>query len=154
MVCVGASHAFGGTGRAADRLAGLVRPGGRLLFGEMFWERVPDADRLSRMWPGTSVEEMPDLDGLVGLGVAAGLRPLRVEVVERSEWDDFESGFLADKETWLLANPGHPKAAEVREQADRHRSWWLAGHRGVVGFAYVTFGRPVRLSGCGAGARR
>jgi SAM-dependent methyltransferase len=34
VMCIGASHAFGGTPAALKALADLVQPGGRLLFGE------------------------------------------------------------------------------------------------------------------------
>ncbi|MEU4623456.1 hypothetical protein AB0G04_26220 [Actinoplanes sp. NPDC023801] len=43
-------------------------------------------------------------------------------------------------ESWLVANPGHPEAAEVRTKLDSHRRFWLRGHRGVLGFAYLTLG--------------
>ena len=142
VVCVGAAHAFGTGAEALAALAPLVEPGGRLLFGEAVWEREPTEAELGRMWPDTRREECPLLPDLVEAGVEAGLRPLRIESVDQSEWDDFESGFLADWEQWLLANPGHERAAAIREQADAHRGYWLRGHRGLLGFAYLTFGRP------------
>lgn len=143
VVCVGAAHAFGTSGQALAALAPLVAPGGRLLFGDGFWERVPTEVELASMWPGTTVDEQLVLPDLVDAAVGAGLRPLRIETVERGEWEDFESGILADRESWLLANPGSDRAGEVREQADRNRDWWLRGHRGLLGFAYLTLGRPV-----------
>lgn len=143
VVCVGAAHAFGTSAVALEALAPLVAPGGRLLFGDGFWERVPTEVELASMWPGTTADEQLVLPDLVDAAVGAGLRPLRIETVERGEWEDFESGIQADKELWLLANPGSDRAGEVREQADRNRDWWLRGHRGLLGFAYLTLGRPV-----------
>ncbi|RRR98343.1 SAM-dependent methyltransferase [Glycomyces terrestris] len=145
VVCIGAAHAFGTGADAVGALAKLVKPGGRLLFGDGVWERVPTEAELAAMWPGTGAGDWLLLPDLVDAAVAVGLRPLRVESVERHEWDDFESAFLADKEVWLQANPGHARAAEVREQADAHRAWWLRGHRGLLGFAYLTLGRAVAL---------
>ncbi|THV33459.1 methyltransferase domain-containing protein [Glycomyces buryatensis] len=144
VVCSGAAHAFGGTAPALAGLAKLVNPGGRLLFGDAFWERIPTEAELATMWPGTTVEEMLPLPELVDAGIGAGLRPLQVTSVERGEWEYFESGFLADKETWLLEHPDDERAEQIREGVDEHRNWWLRGHRGLVGYAYVTFGRPVR----------
>ncbi|GAB4003360.1 class I SAM-dependent methyltransferase [Glycomyces albus] len=141
VVCVGAAHAFG---TSAEALAApLVAPGGRLLFGDGFWERVPTAAELASMWPGTTAGDQLELPDLVDAAVAAGLRPVRIETVERAEWEDFESGIQADKELWLLEHPGSGEAARVREQTDRNRDWWLRGHRGLLGFAYLTLGRPV-----------
>ncbi|GAA2308230.1 hypothetical protein GCM10009853_077070 [Glycomyces scopariae] len=161
VVCIGAAHAFGTGPEAVAALAELVKPGGRLLFGDAVWAREPSEADLARMWPETSAADWVLLPDLVDAAVEAGLRPLRVESVEQSEWDDFESEFLADKEFWLQANPHHERAAEVREAADAHRAWWLRGHRGVLGFAYLTLGRAVALAvwarpgpGGGPGLRR
>lgn len=142
VVCIGASHAFGDSSAALTELYRFVEPGGRLVFGEGFWEQVPTEAQLERMWPGTTVDEMFELPDLVEAAVAAGFRPLRVEAVEQSEWDDFESGFLADWETWLVEHSDDPEAAGVRERADEHRNWWLRGHRRLLGFAYLTLARP------------
>lgn len=143
VICIGAAHAFGTGADALRELFKLVRPGGRLLFGDGIWNRLPSEAELAPMWPDTTVGEWQLLPDLVDTAVATGFRPLRVEAVEQSEWDDFESQYLADQEEWLLANPHHPKAAEIRGRADAHRGWWLRGHRGLLGFAYLTLGRPV-----------
>lgn len=76
--------------------------------------------------------------------VAAGFRPLRIESSTRAEWEDYESLETRDSEEWLLANPGHPDAAEVRNQLDDKRGIWLRGHRDYFGFAMLTLGVPVR----------
>lgn len=143
VICIGAAHAFGTGAEALRALYGLVRPGGRLLFGDAVWNRVPTEAELGAMWPDTTAAEFVLLPELVDAAVETGFRPLRVEAVEQSEWDDFESQFLMDKEVWLQAHPGRPEAAAVREAADQHRDWWLRGHRGLLGFAYLTLGRPV-----------
>jgi SAM-dependent methyltransferase len=143
VICIGAVHAFGTGADALRELYKLVKPGGRLLFGDGVWNRLPSESELKAMWPETTTGDWQLLPDLVDVAVETGFRPLRVESVEQSEWDDFESQFLADKEVWLMANPGHPRAAEIREQADAHRAWWLRGHRGLLGFAYLTLGRPV-----------
>jgi SAM-dependent methyltransferase len=52
---VGSSHALGGTTPALDALAGTVPAGGRLLFGDGYWERIP----LTRARPGSATGSMP-----------------------------------------------------------------------------------------------
>lgn len=37
----------------------------------------------------------------------------------------------------------HADAAGIRAQSDQHRDEWLRGWRDVLGFDYLTLGRPV-----------
>ena len=68
----------------------------------------------------------------------AGFRPAWIETASEQEWEEFESGYQADQEEWLAAHPDHPDAAEIRQGVDEHRSYWLRGYRGLMGFAYLT----------------
>ncbi|MFF2569838.1 class I SAM-dependent methyltransferase [Streptomyces sp. NPDC058084] len=115
----------------------LVRPGGRVLFGEGFWEHTPTDAELARMWPGARVDDHLTLDGLVDLAIEAGFRPAWIETASPEEWEEFESGYRRDVEVWLAAHPDHPLAAETRARVDRQRSQWL-GYRSVLGIAYLT----------------
>lgn len=142
VICVGSGHAFGDLGAALRALRGLVNPGGRVLFGEAFWARTPTPGELAAMWDGASVEEMTDLAGLVDAATAAGFRPLGVSRADQNEWDDFESGFAADWEQWLLRHGHTPHADDVRAKADAHRQMWLRGYGDVMGFAYLTLAVP------------
>jgi cyclopropane fatty-acyl-phospholipid synthase-like methyltransferase len=144
VLCVGASHALSDaqppehTVTALQALRRLVTPGGRVLLGEGFWHRPPTDPELAAMWPGTSAGEMHDLAGLVDLAVDAGFRPAWIETASEQEWEDFESGYQNDEEEWLAAHSDHPRASEIRERLDQHRSHWLRGYRGILGLAYLT----------------
>lgn len=144
VLCLGASHALSDalppeTAAAALRaLRRLVTPGGRVVLGEGFWQRLPTPGELSAMWPDTSTTEFHDLAGLVDSAVDAGFRPAWIESASQDEWEQFESGYQADVEEWLAAHPDHPSAQETRDQVDTHRSTWLRGYRGVMGLAYLT----------------
>jgi SAM-dependent methyltransferase len=140
VINCGAYHAFGTIPEALQALRPLVKPGGLLLFGAEIWDRAPNGQQLAAMWPGTSAETCLYLPDVVDAAVAAGFRPMRVETATRGEWEEFESGLAAGAEEWLLANRDHPEAEQVRERLDRHRLFWLRGHRDVMGFAYLTLG--------------
>ncbi len=144
VLCLGASHALtevqppGRTAAALAELRLLVNPGGRVLLGEGFWHRTPTGAELAGMWPGTTAGEFGDLASLVDLAVGAGFRPAWIETATLEEWEDFESGYRCDAEEWLAAHGDHPKATGIREQVDRHRSFWLRGYYGLLGQAYLT----------------
>jgi SAM-dependent methyltransferase len=143
VINCGAWQVFGRTvTQSLETLRPLVNPGGRLFFGVEHWETVPPPERLAAMWPGSTAERYELLPDLVDHAVAAGFRPLRIETSTRSEWDDYESLETMDSEEWLLANPDHPDAAEVRDQLDGKRSIWLRGHRDYFGFTMLTLGVP------------
>ena len=140
VINVGAHQAFGGVAEALPALHSAVRPGGRVLFGAEFWEYPPAPAQLANMWPGISADECTSLAELADQAVAVGFRPLRIETATQEEWEEFESGLTVDVEEWLLTHADHPEAGKVRTRLDSQRSIWLRGHRGVMGFAYLTLG--------------
>ncbi|MET8864357.1 class I SAM-dependent methyltransferase [Nonomuraea sp. NPDC004580] len=144
VLCVGSGQALSDApapdqyGEALKELRRLVSPGGRVLYGEGFWERRPQPEELTRMWPDAKPDDHLALDGMVEAAVQAGFRVEWLEVASQEEWDQFEAGYLADVEVWLAANAGHPKAAELRADADRQRASYLTGYRGILGLVYLT----------------
>ncbi|MDN5725458.1 MAG: class I SAM-dependent methyltransferase [Propionibacteriales bacterium] len=148
VINIGAFQAYRTPAQALGALRELVNPGGRLIFGAEFWEHPPTDAELAHLWEGTTAEDCTDLAGLVDLAVAAGFRPVRTETVTRTEWEEYESGHMAERELWLAAHPGHPQADEVRSALDSQRSIWLRGHRDLLGFAYLTLvGDEARTGG-------
>jgi precorrin-6B methylase 2 len=142
MINCGAYQAFGSIPEAFQALRALVNPGGRVLFGAEIWDRTPTEQQLSAMWPGTTLSTCLYLPDVVDAATGAGFRPLRIETATLGEWDEFESGLAAGAEEWLLANPDHPEAGQVRDRLSSHLSTWLRGHRDVMGFAYLTLAVP------------
>jgi SAM-dependent methyltransferase len=138
VISIGAYQAFGTVPEALTELRSRVNPGGTLLFGAEFWEQPPTPDRLAHMWPDASPDDCTDLPTLVDHSIAAGFRPVQIQTATPTEWEDFESGLAADLELWLASNPTHPEAPTIRERLDAQRNIWLRGHRGVLGFAYLT----------------
>ena len=132
VLCLGASQALSDAQpprhvtEALHALRGLVTTGGRVVFGEGFWERPPAPAELSAMWPGAAATEFSDLAGLVDLAVDAGFRPEWIEVASLDEWDEFESGYQADVQEWLAANDDPRTRATARVT----RPWVLEAQAG------------------------
>ncbi len=136
VLCIGAAHAFGGTGSALGALATVVRRGGRLLFGATYWERPPPMEVEEIFGAGTT-----DLPGLVEAAREHGWRVLHLSTAGQREWDDFESTWLAGGQEWLLRYPEDPRAAEVRAELDDRLRQYVGGYRGILGLAYLVLGR-------------
>ena len=145
VIVNGASQVWGGdpvqhTANALTAARELLRPGGRLLLGEGFWEKEPTAARLAAM--PVPREQYRPLAGLVDFALEHGYRLLGVEQASLDEWDVFENQHGLAWERWLRANPDSPHAEEIRARADRQRTYRLHGWRGVMGLAYLTLQAP------------
>ncbi|MGW8885153.1 SAM-dependent methyltransferase [Streptomyces sp. NPDC055749] len=136
-VSIGAAHAWpGSTPEALKALKSSVRPGGRVLFGDGFWEKEPSKAALESL--EAEPDDFPTLLGLIRQAEAAGLRPLQVTVADQREWDLFESSAnIGRGERWALANPTHPLHDGVVAAVDARRTGYYGGYRGTLGLAYL-----------------
>ncbi|MGB3444896.1 MAG: methyltransferase domain-containing protein [Actinophytocola sp.] len=134
-LCIGASHAFGGSRAMLTALADVV-PRGRVLVGDGCWETAPT--------PAAHAIFGDDLLPLADLVAACrdtGWQVLHMSVADQREWDDFESRHRAGFREWVLANPGDPMAAEVTSREDAREREYLTAYRGVMGLAYLVLAR-------------
>ncbi|MFF2750341.1 SAM-dependent methyltransferase [Kitasatospora sp. NPDC058048] len=132
VLCVGATHAFGGLLPTLAAARELLAPGGRLLVGEGFWQREPSQPALDGL--GAAREDFADLATTTDRVLADGWSPVFGHVSSEQEWDDYEFSWTGSLAEWALDHPDHPDAAAAREAADRHRTEWLHGYRGTLGF--------------------
>jgi cyclopropane fatty-acyl-phospholipid synthase-like methyltransferase len=132
VLCLGASHAFGGTERALSVLAAKVPAGGRLLYGDGCWENPPTPAAT-----GIFGDEVLPLPGLLEACRAAGWRVIHLSTADQREWDDFESTFRAGRQEWLIGHGDDPRAAEVRDWLDTREREYVEVYRRVLGFAYL-----------------
>jgi SAM-dependent methyltransferase len=132
VLCVGATHAFGGVEPTLAGAAAHLADGGVLLLGDGFWERPPTPELLGLLHAGP--DDYGDLAETVARVRALGWVPLDGHVSSASEWDAYEWSWTGSLARWALDHPDHPDAAEVMAVADEHRRQWLTGYRGTLGF--------------------
>lgn len=134
-LCIGASHAFGGSRAMLEALAEVV-PRGRVLVGDGCWPGLPTPAALDIFGP-----DVLSLADLADSCRATGWRLLHLSTADEREWDDFESRHRAGQQEWLLANETDPRATEVRERLDHRWNEYLTAYRGVLGLAYLVLAR-------------
>jgi precorrin-6B methylase 2 len=134
-ICIGSSHSLGGCKAMVQRLSEIV-PRGRVLVGDMCWERPPTEAALAVFG-----DEVPMLADLVAQCREAGWEVMHLSTADQREWDDFESRHRAGLREWLLSNPDSPRAMEIRQQQDAREHEYLSVYRGVLGFVYLVLGR-------------
>ncbi|KAK2601826.1 hypothetical protein QQS21_004609 [Conoideocrella luteorostrata] len=133
-ICIGSSHALNGSRDMLRRLAELV-PRGKVLIGDMCWERPPTKAALA------AFSEVPNLMDLILMCRETGWEILHLSVTDQREWDDFESAHRRGFREWLVDNPDHAQAEDVRKQQNSRETDYFTVYRGVLSFAYLVLGR-------------
>jgi SAM-dependent methyltransferase len=132
VLCVGATHAFGGLTATLAAVRAHLRPGGRVLLGEAFWDGEPTLRALSAL--GAEPGELPDLGGLLETAHAAGYEPGYGHVSSAGEWDDYEWSWTGSLTEWALTEATGADRDSALSMAGTHREEWLTGYRGQLGF--------------------
>jgi SAM-dependent methyltransferase len=127
VLCVGATHAFGGLTPTLAAAGKFLAPGGLVLVGEGFWERPPSAELEEE------IGKYPDLSGTVAEAETGGYRTVYAHVSEAAEWYDYEWSWTGSLIDWALRHPGDDGDAAM-SAALGHRRMWLDGYRDKLGF--------------------
>ncbi len=137
VICIGASHAWGGARQALYRLGTIAPPGGRLVFGDGCWETPPTQAAIDLF-----EDRVLGISDLVDAAVATGWRVLDLSTADQHEWDEFESRWRAGREQWLQSHGQDPRADEIKARLEGRLREYLHVYRGVLGFAYLVLSRP------------
>jgi SAM-dependent methyltransferase len=133
VLCIGASHAFGGPQGTLDAIRRHLRPGGRALLGDAIWEQPPSPAAQEAL--GAGPEDFPTLPQLVATIEQHGFEMGYAHVSSAAEWDDYEWSWTGSLVDWAL---DEGRSAGEREQAlstaRTHRREWIEGYRGALGF--------------------
>ncbi|MEJ5946378.1 class I SAM-dependent methyltransferase [Pseudokineococcus basanitobsidens] len=134
VVCVGASHAFGGLAGTLEAVRRHLRPGGQVVLGDVFWEIAPTPAAMAAL--EAAAEDVPDLPGLLAEARSASFEPGFGHVSTLTEWDEYEWSWTGSLVDWALREaPTDADREQALAAAREHRQQWLDGYRGVLGFA-------------------
>jgi SAM-dependent methyltransferase len=106
--CVGATFIWGGYKPALQALKQAIRPGGKLLVGEVYWLRDSVPPDLAQ-----SQTEIHSEKWLLKTTWEAGLEVEYVVRASHDDWDTYEAGNWYGLLRWIAENPEHPERQEV-----------------------------------------
>ncbi|GHB58239.1 SAM-dependent methyltransferase [Streptomyces viridiviolaceus] len=135
VLCVGATHAFGGLPATLAAAREHLAPGGRVLIGDGYWERDPSPEAVDMLG------DLADLPATLDLVTADGWTPVHGHLSTRRELDDYEWAWTGSLAAWALDHPADPDSAQALEAAATHRDQWLRVYRDVLGFVCLVL-RP------------
>jgi SAM-dependent methyltransferase len=136
VLCVGASHAFGGLSDTLTAVRRHLVPGGRVILGDGVWD-VPPSPRALTALEATE-DEFTDAAGLLSLAREQGFEPSYGHISTLAEWDEYEWSWTGSLTQWALAEaPGTAEQQQALRTAAEHRTAWLEGYRGELGFVTV-----------------
>jgi SAM-dependent methyltransferase len=139
VLSIGATHAFGGLLPTLAAAHGHLAAGGQVLVGDGFWEREPDQATLDEL--DATRADFDDLATTVDGIIADGWTPVYGHTSTIQEWDDYEWSWTGSLARWALDHPEDPGSAAAMTAATAHRSGWLHGYRGTLGFACLLLRR-------------
>ncbi|MGW5969248.1 SAM-dependent methyltransferase [Streptomyces sp. NPDC055186] len=137
VLCVGATHAFGGLLPTLAAAREHLAPGGCVLVGDGFWDREPSPEAVELFG------DLADLPTTLDRIAADGWTPVQGHISSRQELDDYEWAWTGSLASWALDHPDDPDSAQALEAATTHRDQWLRVYRDVLGFVCLVL-RPAR----------
>ncbi|GAA5154025.1 class I SAM-dependent methyltransferase [Nocardioides marinquilinus] len=122
VACLGATWIGGDLFGTVDLLASVLRPGGLLLVGHPFWERVPETDDVARRCHAEDRTTWQTLSGLLAAFAEHGLDVVQMVLADRDDWDVYVAAQWLSTRRWLDAHadddPPHELWAEMRTELD------------------------------------
>ena len=125
-ICVGASHAFGGSVAMLTRLA-VVVPHGLAIVGDGVWQAPPSAWCLE-----TFGELLDGPDALAAEATRAGWTVVETDSSSLAEWDEFEHGWIDG-----VRAVGTDEAVAFADERARQ----YENYRGLLGFCWLVLTR-------------
>jgi SAM-dependent methyltransferase len=119
-------------------LAGLVRAGGLVLYGNGYWRREPSPEYVDAL--DATRDELADYAGTIRSGEELGLTPVYAVTAGVDDFDRYEWSWSLNGERFAAAHPDETGVGEFLEwiRAGRRRYVELGG-RDTLGFGLFLF---------------
>jgi SAM-dependent methyltransferase len=129
--CIGATFCWkGGFKEAVHAMKAAVKPGGRLVVGEVSWtgSQVPTEYAQRESFIKTEYE-------LLQMAREEGLEIIYVLHSSHDDWDHYQAENWRGLSDWLDENPTHPQRADVLQHLHESQEEYLRYEREYLGWA-------------------
>lgn len=130
VCCLGASFIWGGFQPTLQAMARAAAPGGKLIIGEPYWHRQPEAGDEAQQ----DIEVHTEYE-LLQIIRQEGWELAYVVRASRDDWDRYEAGNWQGLLRWLQENPDHPERQVVLDHLREIQDWYLRFGREFLGWA-------------------
>jgi SAM-dependent methyltransferase len=127
-LCLGAAFVWGTIADAAAALHPAVRAAGSVAIGEPFWRQLPPPE-------GAHDGDFVSLDETVARFEGGGFATTGIIASSEDDWDRHQSLRWRAIEEWLVEEPNHPDATEIRAQHEERRARYFRVDRAALGWA-------------------
>jgi SAM-dependent methyltransferase len=140
MLCLGASQAIDTFAGALRWSFEALREGGVALFGDGYWQRMPDPAYLAAL--GATEDELTSHAGNAQLARDTGFCVLATTTSTPDEWDDYEGRYAAAMERHVATHPDDPDALTMAKRICDWHDAYLRYGRDTLGFGFYVLLKP------------
>lgn len=139
--CLGGTGIGGDVVGTVEAMRSVVRPGGLLLVGEVYWSEPPPAEACEAL--GIDADAYTSLAGMLDLFESAGVDLVEMVLSDTAASDEYHTSHWMTVSDWLRDHPDHQGAMTVSEIVGRTRRSYLAHGRRYQGWGvFVLRPRP------------
>lgn len=140
-ICLGSTHLYGSFSGTLEALQDLVKPGGFLLVGDLYWQRQPEDAFLEML--DIPADAIDSYTGYINQAEFAGLRPLYSAVSSQDDWDHYEWRITYAIQMYIQENPDFPELEALRQYGELQRTRYLRWGRDTLGFGLYLLQKPL-----------
>ena len=132
--CVGATWMAGGLDGTVAMLRRHLMPGGMLLIGELYWQKLPPDEATVAGCQAASVDEFRLLPDLLERLADLGCDVVGMVLADEDSWDRYVAAQWLNIRLWLDANPNNSLADEMRAELTAAPTRYVRYEREYLGW--------------------
>jgi SAM-dependent methyltransferase len=135
FLCTGATEPLDGLDQTLAMAHSALRPGGRALIAEPYWQQTPPQGYLDFL--GAESDSLHDLAGTVERSSIAGFELRDFYISSQADWDDYERSYAFEIRRHLSHHRQDPDHEAMRDRIDRWQDAYFKWGRSTMGLVWM-----------------